>query len=298
VSESRFRDDPVLVELLGRVQGLGFDARGVVEGLLSGRHRSPHHGVSVEFAEHKAYSPGDEIRNIDWKAFARSDRLQVKRFHHETDLTARIILDGSGSMAYGGDGATKYRAASIFALALSYLLLKQGDRVELMLASDRLLGRVPGAAGLGHFQAIAELLEQIEPEGETGLGHVLGDEVERIGRRKAVLVFTDGFEDLDGLFNPLRALVARQCSVTIVHVVHGDELAFPFEGVREFRSLEHPSRLVVEPQMIRGEYLKRLDAHFGSLAERARVCGIGLMRLRSDLPMEEPLFELLRAGLP
>ena len=113
-----------------------------------------------------------------------------------------------------------------------------------------------------------------------------------------MLLVTDGFEELDGFFRPLRALVARQCSVSIIHVIHGDELDFPFEGVREFRSLEHPSKLVVEPQMVRGEYLRRLAEHFEALGDQARISGIGLMRVRSDHSLEGPLFEFLRQGLP
>jgi len=183
-------------------------------------------------------------------------------------------------------------------LAVAYLLLRQGDRVELMVVSDHLRGRVPAGVGLGHFQTLGELLESVAPSGETRLGEVMGDEVARTGRRKAVLVITDGFEDPASFFPPLRAMVARQCSLMIVHVLHGDELEFPFEGVREFRSLERPSRLVVEPQMVRSEYLRRLQKHFETLEREARICGIGLMRLRSDLPMEGPLFELIRRGLP
>lgn len=290
--------DADLSALLARLQGLRLDAQGLVEGLLSGHHRSPHHGVSVEFAEHKDYSPGDELRNIDWKAFGRTDRLLVKRFHHETDLTARIVVDASGSMAYGDGETMKYRAAAVIGLALSYLLLRQGDRVGLLTANDRVCRRIPPRSGLGHFQALSQVLETTPPQGETALGEVLAEEIERTGRRRAIIVITDTLEEPDHLFAPIRLLRARQCSVCLLQVLHSDELELPFEGVREFRSMEREARLVAEPQLIRSIYLKRLNEHLEAVATAASRAHIAHLRFLSDQPLDPPLFELLRTGMP
>lgn len=291
-----------LAALLARIQGMRLDAGALVEGLLSGHHRSPHHGVSVEFAEHKDYAPGDELRSIDWKAFGRTDRLLVKRFHHETDLTARIIVDTSGSMAYGGGAGLKARAAGILALSAAYVLLRQGDRVGLTAASDRIRGHLPPRSGLSHFQALGDLLEQSPPQGETAIGPVLEDELERLGRRRAVLIFSDCFEDPESLFRPIRALRARQCSVVLVQVLHSDELELPFEEVREFRSMERPdhpeSRLIAEPQLIRALYLRRLAEHLDRVTDIARMAQVAYHLVRSDEPLDPALFALLRGGLP
>lgn len=273
------------------------DAQGLVEGVLSGRHRSPHQGVSIEFADHKEYTPGDDLRTIDWRVFGRTDKLYIKRFLHETDLTARIMVDSSGSMAYGDGETMKYRAAGVFALALSYLLLRQGDRVEILAASDSLRARVPARPGLGHFRAIADLLESHAPEGQTDLGAVLDGEVERTGRRRLVVVLSDGLEDPDLLFAPLRALKARGCSVLFMHVLHEDELDFPFDGVRDFRSLEDAGRLVTEPHLIRNIYLDRMGKHLESIISHAKRSGIMYQRMNTVEGLERAFFELLRKGL-
>jgi len=253
--------------------------------------------VSVEFADHKEYSPGDEVKRIDWKVLGRSDKVYIKRYHHETDLTAFLLVDASGSMSYGSSGTMKYRAASIAALAVSYLLLRQGDRVSLMTASDHLSSRVPARAGLGHFQALSETLDKTEPSGETAIGAVLGDAVEQIGRRKVVFVFTDAFEPPEDLFRPMRALRARGCSVLLVHTLHSHELDFPFEHVCDFRSLEEPGNLVTEPQLIRSIYMERMKAHTASIVEATQNAGIGYLLLKSDEALETPLFELLKKGI-
>ncbi len=292
------RNNERLSELLTRVQGMRLDAQGLVEGFLSGRHRSPHHGVSIEFSDHKEYAPGDDLRTIDWKVYGRSDKLYIKRFHHETDLTARIILDGSGSMAYGPDDSMKYRCAGVFALALSYLFLRQGDRVEMQVVSDQVQGRVPARPGLGHFASMAKMLETTVPEGETALGPVLDGQVERFGRRRAIIILTDVFEDPERLFRPMRALRARGCSVLLLHVLHGDELDFPFDGVRDFRSMETDGNLVTEPQLIRGLYLKRMQAHLETITTGVQQSNVGYLRIRTGDSLEAPLYELVRRGLP
>jgi uncharacterized protein (DUF58 family) len=273
------------------------DARGLVEGILSGRHRSPHQGVSIEFADHMEYTPGDDLRTIDWRVFGRTDKLYIKRFLHETDLTARIMVDSSGSMAYGEGDTMKYRSAGVFALALAYLLLRQGDRVEIMAASDTLRARVPARPGLGHYRAIADLLENHAPEGQTDLSTVLDGEVERTGRRRLVVVLSDGFEDPDLFFKPLRALKARGCSVLLVHVLHGDEIDFPFDGVRDFRSLEDSGRLVTEPHLIRSIYLDRMTKHLDAIVTHAKRSGIMYQRMNTVGGLENSFFELLRKGL-
>ena len=297
MTEGPLKRAPELTRLLSRVKGMRLDAQGLVEGVLSGRHRSPHQGVSIEFADHMEYTPGDDLRTIDWRVYGRTDKLYIKRFLHETDLTARILVDSSGSMAYGDEHSMKYRAAAVFALALSYLLLRQGDRVEIMAASNTLKARVPARPGLGHFRAIADLLENTTPEGETDLGMVLDGEVERTGRRRLVVVLSDGFEDPDLLFAPLRALKARGCSVLFLHVVHQDEMDFPFDGVRDFRSLEDDGRLVTEPHLIRNIYLDRMGKHVDSIVGHAKRSGIMYQRMNTVEGLEKAFFELLRRGL-
>lgn len=256
-----------LPEVVARIGHLVVRARGIVEGALSGQHRSPHRGSSVEFAEHKEYSPGDDPRHIDWKALAKLDKPYVKRFEEETELTAHLVIDASGSMAYRSDGAplNKLGYAAELGCALGYLLLGQGDRVGLRLfasgreifATDRSLGRdrglapdrvVPARRRRGHLGELARTLAELEasgPRGPSELGLALEATRRKAGRRALVVILSDLLflgrslaAEVQKLGAALGRLRARHHDVALIQVLDPAELSFPFEGPILFRGLE------------------------------------------------------------
>lgn len=246
---------------LARLKGLHLRSRRVVDGLLQGIHRSPHHGSSIEFAEHKEYSPGDEIRHIDWKAYGRLDRYYVKKFEHETNLRVFSVLDTSASMGYGAEGTlTKLEYASVLVASLAFLLLRQQDAVGLVTVADDVELAVPARGRMGHLNHLASLLEGVRPGGGTALEAGLARVVDSTRKRGLVLVFTDFFTPLERPFELLRQMVSRGHQVTLFHVFDGDEIDFPFDEMTLFEGLETRKRLLVEPKLLRDAYLERLAA--------------------------------------
>ncbi len=244
---------------LARLKGLGLRSGRVVDGLLQGIHRSPHHGSSIEFAEHKEYSPGDEVRHIDWRAYGRLDRYYVKKFEHETNLRTWSVLDTSASMGYGADGAlTKLEYASVLVASLAFLLLRQQDAVGMVTVADDVKVSVPARGRMGHANHLVQVLEQLEPEGGTTLEAGLSRVVEGSRKRGLVFVFSDLFQSPDGIFRLLRQMVSRGHQVTLFHVLDGDELIFPFEEMTLFKGMESTRKLLVEPKLLRDAYMGRL----------------------------------------
>lgn len=259
---------------LARLRGVSLRAERVVDGVLQGSHRSPHQGVSIEFAEHKEYAPGDDIRHIDWKVFGRMDRYVVKKFEQETNLHASLLMDASGSMSYGAEGAlTKFDYAAIVAVALSHLLLRQQDAVGLVKFADDIADTIPARARATQLGLIARTLEHTNVEGATRVAAAIERILEAQRRRGLVFLFSDFFTDLDAMASKLRQLVARGQDVTVFAVFDGDELTFPFRDMTLFEGLESRSRLLVEPTLMRREYLKRFNAHRDNVRKLAADSG-------------------------
>jgi uncharacterized protein (DUF58 family) len=256
--------DPVA---LSKLQNLELRARAVVEGALAGLHRSPHHGASVEFAEHKEYSAGDEIKHIDWKAYGKFDKYYVKRFEEETELRAYLVVDVSASMGYRGGGVSKLEYARMLAASLAYLLLKQQDQVGLIAFGERLRGYVPPRARSGHLSDLVGALEGVDAAGRTDLGRAMTYVSEVVHRRSLIVLISDllqfgdpGVDDRQR--DPrhlLRGLRARQHDVVVFHVLDRDELTLPFEGTTVFESLEDEQRALVEPADVRRAYLEEVQ---------------------------------------
>jgi uncharacterized protein (DUF58 family) len=283
---------------LAQVSGMALRARIIVEGALTGMHRARLRGSSVEFAEHKEYAPGDEIRHIDWKAYAKVDRYYVKQFEQESQLTAFLVLDASASMAYAGKGLSKLAYASYLVAALAYMLVHQRDRVGLVAFGDeRVDSYVPPRARPAHLGDLLAVLEDIDRRGGQGAepaAAALDRVAELAGRRRALVVLaSDLFErDADSLV-VLRRLQARGHDVTVFHVLDPDELEFPFQGLTRFESLEDQRALLVEPDGMRRAYLRRLQA-FLERAERACVdAGVAYQRVPTAQPVERTLLDFL-----
>lgn len=282
-------------QALARLKGVSLRARVVVDGILQGLHRSPHQGASIEFAEHKEYAPGDEIKHVDWKAFGRLDKYYVKKFEHETNLQALMVIDGSASMSYGAEGAlSKYEYASVVATTLGYLLLKQQDSVGLM-RFDETVGEVlPPRSRMTHLAAMADLLEKSRVRGGTRIEVALEGVVMHLKKRGLVILFSDFFGEDERAFSTLRNLVGRGHEVTVLQVLDGDELEFPFNEMTLFEGLESDQKLLVEPQIVRREYLTKMKEHQARIRQKTLDSQASYVLVDTRLPPGELVLKLLR----
>jgi uncharacterized protein (DUF58 family) len=240
---------------VARLADLKLRARTIVEGALAGLHRSPHHGASVEFAEHKEYSPGDEIRHIDWKAYGKFDKYYVKRYEEETELRAYLVLDCSASMGYAGASVTKLEYATWLAAGISYLLLRQQDQAGLVAFADGLRSYLPPRGRSSHLVNLLDALEALDAGGGTDLAGAVAYVSEVAHRRSLILLFSDLLESGDEAVRLLRGLRARRHDVALFHVLDGDELRLPFDEPSLFEGIEERAELLADPRAVRRDYL-------------------------------------------
>ena len=257
---------------LAKLSRLEIVARLVVEGFISGLHKSPHKGFSVEFAEHRQYTIGDNIKDIDWKVFAKSDRFFIKQYEEETNLRAYLLLDASGSMNYAGATAgtrgrkgvmrpTKFRYATCLAAALSYLMLQQRDAVGLVTFDSGVRRYIPPRATAMHLRGIFEELDRTQPGSETNLSHIFHDLAERFRKRGLIVILSDLFDDPDKLAGAIQHFRHKKHEVIVFNIFDDDELTFPFEQLTQFDGLEKvDERLMIEPRQLRDEYLAQVTA--------------------------------------
>ncbi len=256
---SRFLDPAVLAE----ISRLDLRARQVVEGYVSGLHKSPRKGYSVEFAEHREYVPGDDIRHIDWKLWGREDRFYIKQYEEETNLRCQILLDVSESMRFGRGPLSKFEYAATAAAALCFLLLKQRDAVGLRLFDDALRATVPVSSNWSSLQNILTLVEPLQPQRKTDFSVPLRDFADQAGRRSLVVLFSDLFAPLDTIEAGLRQLRHKRHEVLLLHVLDETELTFPFEDNTKFLGMEQMPDLIAEPRSLRDGYLAVLEEFLG-----------------------------------
>jgi uncharacterized protein (DUF58 family) len=254
-------------EGLSRIGNLELVARQVVEGFLTGRHRSPYHGFSVEYLDHRSYTPGDDMRSLDWKVLARTDKYHVKLFEDETNLRAHILLDCSKSMKYASDKKylTKLDYGSYLAAALTYLLLRQNDAVGLVLFDSEVREYLPPRARPTQFRRVLELLDHQRAHEDTDVGKVLHDIAERIPRRGLVIVISDLIDEVAGIAGGLQHFRHDKHEVLVFHVMDDAELTFPFDRVTRFKDMEGFGRLTANPTQLRNQYLARINAFQESL---------------------------------
>ncbi|MCC6994280.1 MAG: DUF58 domain-containing protein [Deltaproteobacteria bacterium] len=287
--------DPVV---LAQIATRKLRARHVVHGALAGLHRSPHHGSSVEFAEHKEYSPGDDLRHVDWRALARFDKYYVKRFETETELAAYLVVDTSGSMGYaGGARESKLLYASRLAASLAYLLIQQRDRVGLVASgAGALTAYVPPRARTTHLPALLGVLEGLSPAGATSLDLAL-DHVLKVARRRSLVVLLSDLLDPAGeaTLQRLGRLSAGGHDVVVLHVLDDDELEFPFERLTQFESLEDERKLLVEPRTMRAAYLAELKAFLERTRRALQDHRVDYRLAPTSVSIDRPLVELLDA---
>lgn len=264
--------------VIGSLRRLEWLSRLRKQGTLTGRHTSPDKGVSVEFAEHREYTLGDDLRNLDWRVMAKSDRNVIKQYIEETNLRITTALDVSGSMTFRGDEAelSKFEYGQYLAAALSYLFIKQGDAAGLVTFDDHLRVSMRAENRPSQVRRICEKLYETEPGEETGVGAVLHEVAERIPRRGLVILISDLFDEPDDLIEALHHFDYRQHELVVFHILAEEELKFPFRNFQRFRDLEGVEEMLrIDPQAVRAAYLEKLRDFIGSVEQ---VCG----KLRAD----------------
>lgn len=250
--------DPLV---LAKISTMSLRARYVVEGMLSGMHKSPYRGYSVEFAEHREYTPGDELRRIDWKAYGKFDRYFIKEYEEETNLRATLLLDTSASMAYRSQGISKFDYSCYLAASLAYLMLRQGDYVGLVTFNAEVQRYIPPRSGLQHLQVLMRHLEGLQPQGETHLEQALRELAGKITKRGIIVIISDLFDAPEAVLKTLKFFRHRRNEVMVFHVLDHDELEFPFERLAVFEDMEDASvRILADPRSIREAYLNQIQA--------------------------------------
>ncbi len=278
---------------LAHLDGLKVRARAVVEGVLSGLHKSNLQGQSVEFAQHKEYAPGDELRHLDWKALARFDKYYIKRYEHETNLRSALVVDASGSMAYGSGTLTKLDVARTLAGALAYLLVRQQDAAGVSVLAGNSVSDVPPRSSASHLNAVLDTLEAIKPQGPTNLFGAADHLAEKLPRRALVVVFSDLFDDRADALARLLALRARKHDVAVFHLVDPAELAFPFDDPTLFLSLEDDRRVEVNPREIKQSYLEEFGRFLEETKQSCRAADVDYELVRTDEPLDKVLLRFL-----
>jgi len=278
---------------LSRIQGLKLRARAVVEGVLSGLHKSPHQGQSVEFAEHKEYAPGDELRHLDWKAYGKFDKYYVKRFEQETNLRAVMVIDTSGSMAYGSGAMTKLEVAKVLAASLSHLLVRQQDAAGVALVAGGAFHELPPRSTATHLPVVLEVLEGAEAKGTTDLWAAADALAEKLPRRCLVCVFSDFFDDRADALKRILALRSRKHDVAVFHLVDPAELTFPFEDPTLFLSMEDERRVEVNPREIKASYLEEFQRFLDETRETCMAADVDYELVRTDEPLDTVVLRFL-----
>jgi uncharacterized protein (DUF58 family) len=284
-------------DVIARAQALGLKARGIVEGLRVGDHKSPYRGFSVEFVQHREYVPGDDIRHIDWKGYGRSERYTIKQYEQETNYTGHLLLDASRSMLYGEGDTNKLEYAKLLTATLSYLVIHQRDCASLAVFDAAWRTQLPPSSQPGHVQTILRTLESTQPREKTAIGPLLHELAQQIRRRGLVFLISDCLDDVPGLLNGLQHLRFQGHEVTVFHVLHPDEIEFPFDGMTRFEGMEEYLHLLTRPQLIRPAYLRVLKAYFQELQSGCEASRCDYVLMNTGRPLAETLTEYLARRL-
>ncbi|MDA1086657.1 MAG: DUF58 domain-containing protein [Verrucomicrobia bacterium] len=289
-------------EALTRVRGHEFIARGLVQGAISGRHRSPYKGFSSEFAEHREYAPGDPLSDLDWRVYGRSDRYYIKQYVEETNLRATILLDASGSMSYAGGMAAerdgkrlnKFEFAQRLAACLAHLLINQQDAVGLVTLDTKIRQRIPARSRTTHLQTLIQELYATEPGDETALAPIFHDVAESIPRRSVVFVISDLFDDPTALLEALHHFRYRRHEVVVLHVMAQEELTFPFQRWSLFEDLEDVvGDQQIDPRSIRAAYLREVQNFVSAMESGCGRLHIDYVQMSTQQPYDVALSNYL-----
>lgn len=279
---------------LASLEGLDLQARMVVEGYVAGMHPSPYHGFSVEFAEHREYVPGDDIRHIDWKVWSKTDKLYLKQYEEETNLLLYLLLDTSESMSYhSGDNVTKLQYAEFIVAALAYMILQQQDSVGLALFDDAVRRYLKPAGQPSQLKELLHLLDVTPAREKSDLGLVFNDLAERFKKRGVVAVFSDLFDDVSRVITGLKHFRHRRHEVIVFHILDPAEIEFPFRDPTMFKGLEGMADILTDPHALRRAYQGELNSFLKEMEKECRLIDIDYVPLRTDQSLDVPLSSYL-----
>lgn len=284
-------------DVIARAEALGLKARGIVEGLRIGDHKSPFRGFSVEFVQHREYVPGDDIRHIDWKSYGRSERYTIKQYEQETNFIGHILLDSSRSMLYGEGDTNKLLYAKLLAATLAYLIVHQRDSVGLNVFDAGWRARLPVSSQPGHIQTVLRTLEEIDPRDKNSIGPLLHDLAQQARRRGLVFLISDCFDRVADILTGLQHLRFQGHEVTVFHVLHSDEIDFPFQGNTRFIGLEEGEKVLTRPHLIRPAYLKAMKAFREELEAGCRNNRVDYVLMDTARPLGKALTAYLARRL-
>jgi uncharacterized protein (DUF58 family) len=271
--------DPVA---LASVRSLELQARLIVEGYLSGMHKSPYHGFSVEFAQHREYVPGDDIKHLDWKVYSRTGRFYLKQYEEETNLACWLLIDASESMQYGSGPVTKYDYACLAGAALAYLTLHQQDSVGLVTYDNQVRQFLRPLSQPSHLKQIVNVLNRGPGKERTSLAPIFHDLAERITRAGIVVVLSDLFDEPDDILAGIRHLRYKRHEVVVLQVMDRAEVEFPFQESTLFRGLEQMPELLTDPRSLREGYLEQVRDHVERVQHGCLMQNVDFVQLRTD----------------
>jgi uncharacterized protein (DUF58 family) len=278
---------------VAKVSALELKARQAVEGIIPGLHKSPYHGISVEFAEYREYTPGDEIKHIDWRVFSRSDKYFIKQYEEETNMRCYFLLDTSESMLYRSGKVTKLEYGSFLIAALAFLVLMQRDSVSLVTFDSILRKYIPPRNSFKHYQVLLQTLESASPGVKTDIPGVFHDLAERMKKRGLVIVISDFFTDVDKLLVSLQHFKHKKHEVIVFHVLDRAEAEFPFNDMTRFEGLEKEPDITAEGWTVRKGYLDAFTSFSEKLRKGCRQKKIDYVRLLTDEKLEDVLSKYL-----
>ncbi len=279
---------------VGSLKNLNLLARYAVEGFISGLHRSPHRGFSVEFSEHREYSPGDDLRHLDWVAWGRSDRYYIKQYEQETNLRAYILLDVSGSMNYRYDSpVTKFAYGCFLASCLSYLMCRQQDMVGMIAFDERVRFHLTPGSKPAHLDRIFKHLEMVKPGRRTAMASTFHDLANRIAKRGLIIVISDLYDDPDEIVRALQHFVYKRHQIIVFHVLDQAEMRFPFDKIFTFVDLESEQRLQVDPRYVREAYLAEMGVFIERYRKECSDRSIEYVLAGTDTPYDRMLLRYL-----
>lgn len=284
-------------EAIKRIARLDLRARHIVEGFLSGMHRSPYFGQSVEFLQHREYVPGDDLRHVDWKVWARQDRLYVKQFEEDTNLRCTMVVDVSRSMQYGNGTLNKYEYAATIASSLAYLVLQQQDAVGCITFDEKVRMRIPIRSKRNHIHSVIESLNVETPRDKTDVYDVLRTITETVPRRGMIVLVSDLLGDVDGILKGLKLLRQRGHDVLVFHVMDDDELDFEFNGPMRFDGLESDDFLNCNPRALREGYLEALNEFLNQVRRQCAQNIVDYALIRTSDPLDAVLAKYLSSRM-
>ena len=286
-------------QTLAKLRGLELRANRIVEGYVSGLHRSPFHGFSIEFAEHREYSPGDDLRYLDWKVFGRTDKFYLKQFEEETNLICYMLLDTSESMEYQSELAplSKLEYAKCVAASLAHMILRQQDNVGLVTFDKEIRANIRPSSNPSHLKQLIRVMEEASGERKTSTGPIFHDLAERFKKRGIVLIFSDLFDDVASMLTGLKHFRHRRHDVVVFHTLDPAELDFPFQQTTMFKGLEQLPQVVTDPRSLRKAYLREFESFLRAVQSGCRSQNIQYVRLRTDESLDGVLSNFLIARM-